>query len=288
MKRVILLIALLMFLATGYAMAATVPETIPHPFIAARYNNGFYLMVKKVIPGGSTQYWSAPYLYSTPYVPNTGWLAGDRVAYNCAYAFLQHNGTIVGRVTFHRIAGASSYAQIVDKFMSEGQRFYDGSLTPISGEGNEYRDCPSVSQSYETVVTPDERPKVVYWSGATNAALGVAIEIRDYLTVQPSLPNITFDLVDVISTPFQITTLTSGVQTVNSRVAVLAREAGVPFAVVYYDGIGYGQVTEEACAVTGCPSPPVTTTTTAPATTTTACIPGSSACPTTTAGNSTN
>lgn len=274
-----ILLVILALVTSGLAMvavAATVPETIPHPFIAARYNNGFYFTVKKLLPQYPyTQvYWSAPYLYETPYVPNTGWLAGDRVAYHCAYTFLQHNGEIVGRVTFQRVAGASSYVQIIDKFMPEGVRWYDGSPTPVAGEGNRYSDCPPVSQNYEPGAIPDERPKVVYWSGDT------ALEIRDYLTIKPGVAGVTFDLIDVIDEPFTVTAPTSGVLTVNSRVTVLARENGVPFTVIYYDGIGIGQVTEEACNG-DCPTgPPTTTTTSPPTTTTTACGTAiSSACP---------
>lgn len=278
--RRILLVVLALVLGLGFAAAAaTVPETIPHPFIAARYNNGFYISVFKQPTG--ERYWQAPYLYSTPYISNTGWLAGDRVAYHCAYTFLQHNGEIVGRVTFQRIAGASSYVQIIDKFMPEGVRWYDGSPTPVAGEGNKYSDCPPVSQAYEPSSSPDERPKVVYWTAAMTNAEPKALEIRDYLTIQPGVAGTTFDLIEVIDEPFTVNAPTSGVLTVNSRVTVLARENGVPFTVVYYDGIGTGQVTEEACDG-DCPVGP-------PAPTTTTCAPtGSSSCATTTTGGSSN
>lgn len=286
MKKILLVILALVTSGLALAaMAATIPETIPHPQIAARYNNGFYFTVKKqtVQWPFSQVYWSAPYLYATPYVPNTGWLPGDRVAYSCAYTFLQHEGEIVGRVTFQRVAGASGYVQIIDKFMPEGVRWYDGSFTPVAGEGNRYSDCPPVDQSYGAVVVPDERPKVVYWSGDT------VLEIRDYLTIQPGVAGTTFDLIDVIDEPFTVNAPTSGVLTVNSRVTVLARENGVPFTVIYYDGMGTGQVTEEACA-DDCPTgPPITTTTSQPTTTTMACGTAiSSACPSTTTTNGCN
>lgn len=222
-------------------VAGTVPATIPHPALTAAQDNGFYIQVFKQTTG--ERYWRAPYLFSTPYQPNSGWLAGDRTGYGCAYAFLHHDGVLVGRVTFERLPGAS-YAYIIDKFMPEGQRFWDGSPTPVPGEGQGYRDCPPVDQSYDTVANPDERPKIVYWSAASVVALPKALEIRDYADTEV-LAGVTFDLIEVIDEPFTVTAPTTGPQTVNSRVTVLAREAGVPFAVVYYDGIGTGQVTEE-------------------------------------------
>lgn len=243
MKRSVYFVAVVLALVAAVPAFAehvggTVPETIPHPSITASKANGFYILVKKSTPEGDPNYWTAPYLYSTPYSSNTGWIPGDRVGYACAYMFLQQNGVIVGRVTFQRLLAAESYVQIVDKFMDESERFWDGSPTP-DPNATGYNDCPPPSQSYETASVPDERPKVVYWSG------GQALEIRDYTTTVTGIPDVTFDLVEVIHEPFQVTAPTTGTQTVNSRVTVLAREAGVPVAVVYYDGIGTGQVSEE-------------------------------------------
>lgn len=247
MRRLFVALILGLFVLSIPVMAdhvsGTVPATIPHPSITAAKNNGFYIMVKKTSTGGPN-YWTAPYLYATPYVPDTGWTPGDRVAYACAYAFLEHDGELVGRVTFQRLQAASAYAFVVDKFMNESERYWDGSLTP-DPNATGYSDCPAPSQSYTTVTVPDERPKVVYWSGATAASAAEALEIRDYAGIVTGVAGTTFDLVEVIHEPFTVTAPTSGVQTVNSRVTVLAREAGVPFAVVYYDGIGTGQVSDE-------------------------------------------
>lgn len=221
---------------------ATVPETIPHPRIVE--GNGFDIFIKKATPTGSQTYWTAPYLFATPYTQNTGWIPGDRVAYDCAYAFLQQNGVIVGRVTFLRLGSANSYASVIDKWMNESQRFYDGTKNPDPSIN--YWNCPAASQAYEPTNVPDERPKVVYWTGDT------ALEIRDYTNTTTGVAGTTFDLVEVIHEPFQtITPVTGTPQTVNSRVTVLAREAGVPFAVVYYDGLGSGQVSEELLSEEG-------------------------------------
>jgi hypothetical protein len=247
MRRTVTALAAVLTFALAAPAAAdhvsgTVPETIAHPNITQALNNGFYLMVKKG-SGGGPSYWNAPYLYVTPYTSDTGWLPGDRVAYACAYAFLQHNGQLVGRVTFQRLSGSASYVFINDKFMNESERYWDGSPTP-DPNGTGYSDCPPPGADYTTEVVPDERPKVVYWEGATAASPAEALEIRDYLGIVPGVAGTTFDLIEVIHEPFQVTAPTTGVQTVNSRVTVLAREFGVPVAVVYYDGIGTGQVSE--------------------------------------------
>lgn len=247
MRRTVTALAAVLLFALATPAAAdhvggTVPATIPHPSITAAKNNGFYVMVKKTSTGGPN-YVNAPYLYVTPYTANTGWVPGDRVGYDCAYAFLHHNGELVGRVTFQRLSGSASYTFVVDKFMDESERFYDGTPTPDpNAEG--YSDCPPVQQDYTTELVPDERPKVVYWEGATITSPAEALEIRDYTTVVPGVAGTTFDLLEVIHQPFQVTAPTTGVQTVNSRVPVLIRENGVPVAVVYYDGIGTGQVSE--------------------------------------------
>lgn len=181
-------------------------------------------------------YWRAPYLYVVPYAPNTGWLAGDRVGYGCAYGFLQHEGEIVGRFTFRKIESAT-YVVVNDTYMDEGARYYDGSPTPPGTVQVPDFECPRTTESYETTNAPDERPVIVYWSG------GQALELRDYRTIVPG-EGVTFEVIDVITQPFEVTSAASGTHTVNSRITVLARENGVPVVVIYYDGLGSGQVTK--------------------------------------------
>lgn len=241
-RTIVATLATCLLLALPAIADGTVPPTIPHPQITAAKNNGFYFMVKKGTTGGPN-YVKLPYLYSTPYVANSGWLPGDRVGYSCMYSLFQHNGKITGRVTVQRLAGTSAYAFLVDAFMAEAQRFYDGSLIP-DPEVKGHNDCPPVQQTYTPEQVPDERGKVVFWEGSSISHFGQALEIRDYTTVVPGVPGVTFDVLDVIDQPFQVTAPTTGLQWVNSRVPVLLRENGVPVVILYYDGIGTGQVSE--------------------------------------------
>jgi hypothetical protein len=56
-----------------------------------------------------------------------GWIAGDRVAYRCAWEFLTYRDWIVGRVTYTSIGGPNADgARINDEDAVEGHRHYDG------------------------------------------------------------------------------------------------------------------------------------------------------------------
>lgn len=235
MKRILYLVLLvvLSLVLSVPALAADPPDTIPYP--QPHQAEGFTIFMRANNPSRSL--WPAHYFYDTFYAENTGWLAGDRVAYRCAYAFLQHNGEIVGRVTFVAIPGAAPYVVINDKYMVEGGRYYDGSLTPPGTVQVPRLECPVPTQSYATEQVPDERPKVIYWQGET------ALEVRDYAGIVPGTPGLTFDVVEEITTPFQITSPNTGLtHTVNSRISVLARENGVPTVIVYYDALGSGSM----------------------------------------------
>jgi hypothetical protein len=74
-----------------------------------------------------------------------GWVSGDRCSYGGAYAFLENDGVLIGRVTVARI----NYAQIDDKYMSEGVRYYNGTVAP-PGSPHELNDCPAPEFSYPT------------------------------------------------------------------------------------------------------------------------------------------
>lgn len=229
-KLFVSLLATALLLLPAIAFSAEVPPTIPHPGINGEngYRIGLTNLDTRVL------LWQAPYLYETPYIPNSGWLAGDRVAYGCAYGFLQHNGEIIGRFTFRAIPDAASYMRVNDTYMEEGVRYYDGSPTPPGTVQVPALECPAVSESYAPS-TADERPKVVFWHGDE------AVEIRDYLSVVAA-PGVTFDLVSEIREPFTVTSSTSGTHTVNSRVTVVAMDNGIPVIVVYYDALGEGSM----------------------------------------------
>lgn len=236
-RRVVVLAAFALTLSVP-ALAAEVPPTIPHPGING--DNGFKIGVTNL--DTRTLLWNAPYLYATPYVPNSGWWAGDRVAYSCAYFFLQHNGEIIGRGTFRAIPDASSYMRINDSYMDEGgneipgpeqERYYDGSPNPTGQQAPAF-ECPAVSESYAPS-TADERPVVAFWHGDE------VVEIRDYRTTDAAA-GVTFDVVAEIREPFTVTSSVSGTHTVNSRITVVAMDHGVPVAVVYYDALGSGSM----------------------------------------------
>lgn len=224
--------AVLAFIFALPAVAAEVPPTIPHPGING--DNGFVIGLTNL--DTRTLLWRAPYLYETPYVVNSGWLPGDRVGYGCAYGFLEHNGEIIGRFTARAIPGAADYMRVNDTFMEEGVRWYDGLTTPPINVQVPAFECPEVTESYQTQQVPDERPVVVYWHD------NEAIEIRDYRTIDPA-PGVTFDLVAEIREPFTITSPNTGrTHTVNNRITVVAREAGVPEILFYYDSLGEGSM----------------------------------------------
>lgn len=222
------------------AMAATIPPTIPHPPVGSA--NGFTIGVFN--RDTRTLDLRAPYLHDTPYDDGTGWRNGDRIGYNCGYAFMQHNQELFGRVTFRLIPQAQSYGQINDSFMEEPNdaqntaggpsRYYDG--TPnTTGQQASSLECPAVTENYTAAPGVDDRDKAIFWLD------GQAREIRDYLFAD-SPAGITFDFLAPITTPFTVTGTDSGVSTVNNRQPVLVIDHGVPIAVVYYDGIGRGSV----------------------------------------------
>lgn len=218
------------------SVQSTLPPTIPHPPINAE--NGFIFGVTKIdIPNNQFwDWWRAPYLWTTPYVPNSGWVAGDRVAYGGAYAFMVLDGEIVGRVTFRALSEAASYMRINDTYMPEGQRYYDGSLCPPGTVQVPFGELPASTQSYETELVPDERPVIAFFVNH------VPIEIRDYRTTVVETEGVTFDELDPITEPFEVDCAFTGIHIVNDRRTVLARENGVPTVVVYYDGMGEGSV----------------------------------------------
>lgn len=167
-------------------------------------------------------WWTATYYRTLPYVPNTGWTAdGDRDGYRCLYGFLtdaravteSNPDGIVGRVTFIRVEGAG-YATMVDKFLADGSRYYDGSLAPEDAP-HELGDCPESDTPYEPSSGPWQLPTITY-----ETRKGQVLEIRDYKTVVAH-PSITFRQTEASDT----------------RIGVVAYENGQPVIVVYYESM---------------------------------------------------
>lgn len=244
-KRAAALIAFALTLSIP-ALAAEVPPTLPHPGINSQ--NGYRIGVTDLT--SNTLLWSAPYHHELLYQSGTGWRNGDRIAYHCAYGFLTDNGVIVGRFTFRAVPSDDNnpdgaYIRINDTYMEDApgspqntaggpSRYYDGTQRPANIQ-TPFADCPQdVGVDYEAGNFPDEDPVIPFWND------GQVIEIRDYRNTVPAA-GVTFQELDPITEPFQVTTST-GTHAVNDRRTVLARLDGVPVAVVYYDGLGTGQV----------------------------------------------
>lgn len=236
MKRLVYLIVLGLLLVGLPALAAEIPPTIPHPGINPE--NGYSIGVEAIDIDARERrpFWQAPYLDNLPYVPNSGWLDGDRVGYHCAFGHLEHNGEIIGRFTFRVVDGADSYMKIGDRYMVEGSRYYNGGI--FGGQQVPTGDCPFSTGNYETANVPDERPVIPFWHGDQ------VVEIRDYREVEVQSPGITFELLDPVLEPFVVSNSVDGSRphVVNNRVGVLAREFGVPTIEVYYDALGSGSM----------------------------------------------
>jgi hypothetical protein len=156
-----------------------------------------------------------------------GWVDGDRKGYSCGYAFLAYRNFIVGRVTFSRIDPPDStpYTVVLDEFMSEGVRNYDGTLntydTPAGG--GEPRPAPGMScpfpleKSYEPLIgDPGPSPVVTFHHGPHT------IEMRDFADradVKGIGPGHTFEVVAESDT----------------RIEIIAYQDGTPVLAIYYD-----------------------------------------------------
>ena len=137
--------------------------------------------------GFGERFWVAP--YERTLSPGVGWTDGDRDGYRCAYGFLMRNGVAIGRFTAVAIPGAATYASVKDRYMVEGERYYDGTLAAADAP-KELNDCPQASQSYEPFFG-DERPTIHFRQGSR-----VILETRDYDNLQELLPGVTFQQVE--------------------------------------------------------------------------------------------
>jgi hypothetical protein len=145
-----------------------------------------------------------------------GWLDGDRVAYRCAYAFLEYRGHLVGRATFTRIdpPDGDPYVRLNDAYMREGVRNYDGTLTRNTSSSSS---CPAPSRSYDRLAgDPGPRPAVRFQHGPHT------IDVRDF-----------GDSSDVgrvgAGHDFGIVLVTA------DRVEIVAYQDGVPALAIYYE-----------------------------------------------------
>lgn len=186
--------------------------TTTHPPQAAK-KGSFTIMLRGLEP--TRFWWNAPYARQLNYTPNVGWVDGDRIGYRGAWMFLEHNGRLVGRVTFARVPGAK-YALINDKYMKEGVRTFDGSLAPAGTKQTAHVSFIDgiVDQEYEPYMGPDERPTIRYLAG------GDVLEVRDYKKTNAG-QGLKFRQVSATS----------------ERVAVVAYEHDLPVIVIYYDSI---------------------------------------------------
>ena len=156
-----------------------------------------------------------------------GWVDGDRKGYSCGYAFLAYRGFVVGRVTYSRIdpPDTTPYTVVLDKFMVEGERNYDGTLNTYdvpAGGGERQpapgRSCPfPLDKSYDALIgDPGPRPIVTFQHGPHT------IEIRDF--TDPA------ELVGV--GPGHVFKI---VAESNSRIEVIGYQDGTPVVAIYYD-----------------------------------------------------
>lgn len=191
--------------------------------------------------------WDAKYQFDVPYTSvSAGWWGGDREAYACSYMLLQVNGNIIGDVIFasvkppqHTLSGM--YGVIKDDQMPEGgnggRYLSNGALIPSNLQHAEPGECPGTSVPYESDPTAHVEPRIAFFRGSH------LVEIRDYRPTGDVIPEgHVFNVVEHITTPFQVT-VPSGTFTVNQRVTVVEYdESGVPQIVVYYDSRGTGHL----------------------------------------------
>lgn len=204
----------------------------------AGLGEGYSFIIDNRDTGGD--WWRAPYLFDLPYAAGFGWGAGDRIAYGCIYGFLIQGGTLTnlgGRNSWDLEGGSiygrfmavltvpdsGAYLRIIDGYMEEGRRFFNGS--PGDGRDQLYSSgfCEDqLSQDYKSYTGAGERPVIKFHSPS-----GEVAEIRDYRTVKAAI-GVKFRLVDGDGS--------------DNRVAVVAYKDGLPGVVVYYDAMNGGSV----------------------------------------------
>lgn len=201
---------------TTTAAPATTTTSGPLPAPSGDY---FITMLTGVNEAGANDFWwNAPYYRSLPFASNTGWTDGDRSGYRCFYAFLLNEGQVVGRVTFTRVPEAGSYASISDKYMVEGERYYNGTLAPANAP-KELGECPEPMTAYTPATGSDQRPIITYTLG------GTLLEVRNYTKTVVG-EGITY----------------RQVESTDSRITVVAYKDNLPAIVIYYESMVPGLV----------------------------------------------
>jgi len=194
MRRSALVLALMVIVVAGPAVTAA----------RAEHTEFFAIVVR----ANSDSVGNFDYRYNLP--SGAGWLDGDRVAYRCAFMFLQSGGELVFRVTFTRIA---EYAVINDTYMHEGVRNFDGSPNPSGGQTDF---CPEPAEAYVPLEgDPGPLPVITI----ADISTGLPLEIRNYANVEEVGPGVQFKIQS--ATP--------------DRVTVLLYQDGLPVTAVYYD-----------------------------------------------------
>ena len=196
--------------STTSTTRATTETTQPPP---TTRTGSFTIMLRGLEP--NRFWWDAKYERTLPFTPGVGWVDGDRLGYRSAWMFLERDGTIVGRVTFVRIPEAT-YALVSDKYMTEGVRYFDGTLAPQGTQQTVHVNFSNdiVDQSYEAFTGSDQRPTLRFVGG------GDVLEVRDYKKT-------------VVENGIKFRQVSAS----DSRVTVVAYENDLPVIVVYYDSL---------------------------------------------------
>ena len=118
----------------------------------------------------------------------------------------------MGRVTFMRI----EYAMINDKYMDEAARYYNG--TRYTGHHHQLNDCPEPSEAYVDATGPIGPVPVVTF---TDTATGIALDVRDFATVEQSGGG----------TPWEFQVVAAGPR----RVRIVGYQSDEPVVAIYYD-----------------------------------------------------
>lgn len=219
----------------------TIPETISYG--PGGKTNEYHFFVTD-LSQNSLKWWTALYFFDTPYAPNVGWGAGDKLGYRCQFGFLIQGGTkqtvgpngqqdliggsVIGGYLVVRTdvpEGVTTYIKINDEFMIEGARDIDGNYVGAYGSQTGHpTDCSqALSHEYGTYNGPDQRPRIVFLTPS-----GEVAEIRDYRNTVPAA-GVKFVLLDADGSDGEVAV---GAVGPDNKIG----------AIVYYYGLNGGRV----------------------------------------------
>jgi len=213
MRRSLLILAALVLVALAFpATAANPPE--------------FQIIVRNL--DTTEKAGEANYVRNLP--SGATWLDGDRITYRCAYTFLRWQGSLVGRVTFVRLAG---YAQVNDRYMAEGLRRLDGTLNPPGTGQSPTTECPVPNIAYEPDESIGPLPVLVFSDGQTT------LETRNYANIREVGPTTEFQIVSHAAGSACDRVGSDGLvkATAFECFTVLIYQGGLPIVAAYYDRI---------------------------------------------------